>query len=133
MILRRLLISDLMADQNTDDPDKGAVLRWCINCDGEDNISLELLSVPASSAAISGRPTFKRDSCPGQKLYGCRLSWDCEYAPIIYGPKPILFSPNPKKTIKSLLDDKQKYARFIKGNRKRLHNTLHTNLTLYAK
>jgi hypothetical protein len=115
-----------MADQNTDDPDKGAVLRWCINCDGEDNISLELLSLPASSAAISGRPTFKRDSCPGQKQYGCRLSWDCEYAPIIYGPKPILFLPNPKKTIKSLLDDKQKYARFIKG--KKINNISTTHL-----
>jgi hypothetical protein len=114
-----------MADQNTDDPDKGAVLRWCINCDREDNISLELLSLPASSAAISGRhqqpPHFQEGHLPRPETI--RLQTQLELR-MIYGPKPILFSPNPKKTIKSLLDDKQKYARFIKGNRKHLHNKL---------
>jgi hypothetical protein len=113
------LLSDLMAEQNADNPDKGAVFRWCINSDGEDNISLELLSLLASLAAISGRPTFKRDTCPGQKVYGTRLSWECEYNLPIYGPKPTLFSPNPKKTIQSLSEDKQKLGRFIKGNKRK--------------
>jgi hypothetical protein len=107
-----------MTEQNTDNADKGAVFRWCINSDGEDNISLELLSLPASLAAISGRPTFKRDTCPGQKVYGTRLSWECEYTLPIYGPKPILFSPIPKKTIQTLSEDKQKLGRFIKGKNK---------------
>jgi hypothetical protein len=106
-----------MTEQNTDNADKGAVFRWCINSDGEDNISLELLSLPASLAAISGRPTFKRDTCPGQKVYGTRLGWECEYTLPIYGPKPILFSPIPKKTIQTLSEDKQKLGRFIKGKR----------------
>jgi hypothetical protein len=69
-----LLLSDLMHAQNEEDPERGAVLRWCINADCEDNISLELLSLPASLAAINGRPSFKRDTRPGQKLFGTMVS-----------------------------------------------------------
>jgi hypothetical protein len=106
-----------MKTQNREDSDKGAVLRWVLNGDGDDNICLQLLSLPASLAAISRRPAFKRDACPGMKLYGTLVSWECEYTPHIYGPKPILFSPDPKKTIKTLKEDKQKFGQFIKGNR----------------
>jgi hypothetical protein len=105
-----------MSSQKEVDPDNGAVLRWVINTDGEDNFDLILLALPSSASAIKGRPAFKRDTCPGQRVFRAMVEVDFDHTVYIRGPRPVIFTPDPKQTAKHLKEERDTIDRVFKGN-----------------
>jgi hypothetical protein len=122
-----------MSSQNEVDPDNGAVLRWVINTDGEDNFNLILLALPSSASAIKGRPAFKRDTCPGQRVYREMVEVDFDHTVYIRGPRPVIFTPDPKQTAKHLKEERDTIDRVFKGNTKLKKKIYHFSNQKYPK
>ncbi len=97
-----------MQDTQKTDSSKGAVLRWAIQATDSDRLQLCLLGLPVAEAHIKRKALLRRDSCPAILLGAVKLHADYHTTGIIRGPRPILFSSDPKRTTEHLRQDPSK-------------------------
>ena len=87
------------------DPLKGGVIRWAVNVTPAETIELCLQSLPVALGAISGRPSFARDTCPG--YVAARQPVTTTFTPTgpLRGPTPVLFTSSPEITQAAITED----------------------------
>lgn len=87
------------------DPLKGGVIRWTINVTPAETLELCLQSLPVALGAISGRPSFARDTCPGYVAARHPISTNFTSGGPLRGPRPVLFTPSPEITRAAIAED----------------------------
>lgn len=82
-------------------PDLGAAVRWAVLASA-DGLKLVWQGMPASAGKLNKDPRLSNDACPAIGLSSFELEADISTVGPLSGPKPVLFSRSPSKTLESL-------------------------------